>query len=199
MSQETLTIILTGVIAAATFAYSILTFFVLRETTALRKVETDPLLAVYIQAEDESIHTANLVIQNIGRGPAYNLRWEFNNGDPLVKFLLKRSHPINLPNMGFFKGWRYMAPSQKYDTFIGSFVELLKSQEDIHMDINTSYENRRGETFRQSFRIDPTDYWGRIVSKPKSFPDLIRATEGIEKSLREIHSQLARGKEENNS
>src|SRR3712207_4844784 len=80
----------------------------LGETAKLRKVETDPEIAVYLQPYEGEINFLNLVVRNIGRGPAY-----------AVSFTVEQHPPVNkevneqLEEIALFRGVPFIAPAQE--------------------------------------------------------------------------------------
>lgn len=66
-------LIFAGVVAAAAVVSALLNRSLVKETIALRKAETDPFVAVYIEQNEAGFSFFDLVIKNIGRGAAFNV------------------------------------------------------------------------------------------------------------------------------
>jgi hypothetical protein len=69
-------VIFSGSVVAATIAYVVLTWKLVSETRKMREAQTEPKVFVTIQPREEWINFMDLVIQNIGLGPAYNIEFE---------------------------------------------------------------------------------------------------------------------------
>ena len=78
---EILIIVLTGVVAASTAAYVLLTCRLVSETRRLREVQTEPRISVRVEADHTGHPGYELIVQNNGQGVAKDVRFEFE-GDP---------------------------------------------------------------------------------------------------------------------
>jgi len=71
-------ILFSAVVAIATVIYAILTWKLVEETRKIRKIQTEPKISIDIQPKEDSIHFIDMIIQNIGLGPAYNIKFTIN-------------------------------------------------------------------------------------------------------------------------
>lgn len=123
-------VIFSAIVAFSTVIYAILTWKLVSETRKMRKVQTEPKVSVIIQPREEWINFIDMIIQNIGLGPAYNIKFEVNPDFEYAKGKF-------LSELGFMKnGLKYLAPNQKLQFFLTSMTEnseekakkLLKSR-----------------------------------------------------------------------
>jgi len=78
LNSGAVTAISTVVLTIVTFVYVLLTRSISKETEIMRKTQTEPNISAIIQADERYINWINLIIQNIGLGPAYNIKFELN-------------------------------------------------------------------------------------------------------------------------
>ena len=69
--------VLFAMVAAVSMAfYVILICSLVKETKKLREAQTEPKISIILQISRVGIHCIDLVIKNIGLGPAYNVKFE---------------------------------------------------------------------------------------------------------------------------
>ena len=73
-----ITVIFTAVVAIATGVYAILTWRLVSETRKMREAQTEPKVSAIIQPKEEWLNFIDLVVQNVGLGPAYNINFQVN-------------------------------------------------------------------------------------------------------------------------
>jgi len=78
-----------------------------RETTLLRKRETEPKLEVYLIPYEGSSVFINMVVRNVGGGAARDIRWQIHADEADLD-----AHEIKLHKMALFKVLHYL-PSGK--------------------------------------------------------------------------------------
>jgi len=104
-------VIFSALVAIATIVYAILTWKLVSETRKMREAQTEPKVSVTIQPREEWINFIDMVIQNIGLGPAYNIKFEINSDFEYMKGKF-------LSELGFMKnGLKYLALNQKLQFF----------------------------------------------------------------------------------
>jgi hypothetical protein len=173
--QGSISVIFAGVVAVATVAYAVLTRSLVAETRALRKVETEPSLAVYLTPNQRAGWLLDIVIQNTGRAEARNIRWKIDADIAS----LKERHILVLPEITLFKqGLASLAPGQQIRSFFGSAHVVLAEPILKPIQITASYEygdHKRGKAF---FLLVPEEYWGMqwISETPveKSLEELVK-------------------------
>ena len=135
--------IVTTILIATTMYYSWLNKCLL-ETTDMPKV------VVYIRPYKKYAEQHVLIIENLGTGPAFNIR--FKEVDP--SFMLQKDSELYLVGIPCIKeGIDYMSPKQDYKTFIDS-TELTEDQRNRSYKIEIDYTNSQGKKFTGSFNLN---------------------------------------------
>lgn len=147
------TILFSGVVALATVVYALLTWKLVSETKEMREVQTEPRISVIFQPREEWINFIDLVIKNIGLGPAYNMKFEIN-----PDFEFRNGHFLS--QLNFMKGIKYLAPNQKMQFFLTSLVENFEEKTKKPFNIKVTYDNKVGESYTETFTIDFSELVG---------------------------------------
>jgi len=150
-NQGAISLIFTVFIAASTFVYAILTLRLVSETIHMRKIQTEPKLSIIISPSDEWINFINLKIQNIGAGPAYNIKFQAN---PDFECL----HDVYLSNV--LRPINYLEPKEERKTFLTSLVEDFEKKISTTYEITASYSNKEGVNYKDRFIIDFSEFKG---------------------------------------
>ena len=171
--------LLTLAIIGATLRYVVLTDRLLRENQELRRQATRPTLAIRASIHEAHINIINLVIENIGGGPAHRIA-------------LKASHPFRgkgerpLNEVGpFKKGLRYLGPHQGLELFLANAIGNLDELKQAPIEIATSYFDEAGQSYKNTFVIDYSELENiERVGEPPLFTIAERVTklqEGFER------------------
>lgn len=182
-----ITVIFTVVVALATVAYVALTWSLVIETKKLREVQTEPKVSAIIQQDERYINWVNLIIQNIGLGPAYNLRFK------VVPDFEEKEREFKVSEIGFIQnGLRYLAPNQKLQTFLTNLAEDFKDKCERPFKIEITYQNALEKTYSDEYIIDFSQQIGlREVGKP-AINEIADSIEKIETHFRDYLMQEAR-------
>jgi hypothetical protein len=182
------TILLSAVVASATVVYAVLTYFLVRETKRLREVETEPTISVFVRPLDRIERMLEIVVKNIGRGPAYHLQWDYDNDAPVICRLRERD--FNFSDLGFFRGSEYMAPGEEYRSLFGMTTDLLNGPALPALKLNVTYLNEAGRKYAGTFLIDPEELRGRTFLLGRPNDDLVQTLGNIGKCLGDISDEL---------
>ena len=161
------------------FVNILVAYFLLRETTKLRIIETEPELSIYLKHSLAVMGVYEIVVKNIGKGAAYNLHFSFDKDAEILK-KIKGFRTIN--ELGFYKGVRYMAPNQEYRTLFGG-QELLAKPLSAPLKISVGYSNKNKKVFKEIFEIDPGEYWGTNYFTNHTLNDITDRLETIAKNI----------------
>lgn len=143
-----LTLTFSGVVSIATIVYAVLTWRLVSETRQMRKAQTEPKVSVIVQPKEDRIYFLDIVIQNIGLGPAYEIKFELNKDFECFS-------GTYLGSTGVFKqGMSYLAPSQKIQFFFTSMIENHNVKIESVFDIRVSYKDAAGSTYAEVYTID---------------------------------------------
>ncbi|MEE9282982.1 MAG: hypothetical protein V3U49_02775 [Nitrososphaerales archaeon] len=171
----------------ATAVYAGLTWRLVTETRRLREAQTEPKISVIYQPREEWINFIDLVIQNIGLGPAYEIRFKIKDDFEYMKGEL-------LSQLGFIKrGIDYLAPDQKIKFFLTSLTEDFKIKMKSPFRIDVSYYNKTRKPYNDGFLIDFSEMEGL---GQLGEPPIHKIADNIEKIQKDINalrqSQLRR-------
>jgi len=115
-------VIFSFIVAISTVVYAILTWRLVSETRKMREAQTEPKIFITIQPREEWINFIDMIIQNIGLGPAYDIQFKV---EPDFKITKSRS----LSEIGFIKnGLKYLAPNQKIKFFLTNLAENFEEK-----------------------------------------------------------------------
>jgi len=172
-------VIFSAVVAIATVVYAFLTWRLVSETRKMREAQTEPKVSVTIQPREERIKLIDMVIQNIGLGPAYNIKFEIN---PDFEYMKGKF----LSELGFMKnGLKYLAPNQKLQFFLTSMIENFEEKTKKHFEIRVTYQNSIGKTYKDVYMIDFSQLIG--LSQLGEEPPLYKMAKNVEEIKKYIH------------
>jgi len=173
-------VIFSAVVAIATVVYAILTWRLVSETRKMREAQTEPKVSVTIQPREEWIKLIDMVIQNIGLGPAYNIKFEIN---PDFEYMKGKF----LSELGFMKnGLKYLAPNQKLQFFLTSMIENFEEKTKKPFEIRVTYQNNIGKTYKDVYMIDFSQLMG--LSQLGEKPPLYKIAKNVEEIKEDIHN-----------
>jgi len=167
-----------AVVAIATIVYAILTWRLVSETRKMREAQTEPKISVTIQPREEWISLIDMVIQNIGLGPAYNIKFE-------IKPDFEYAKGNFLSELGLIKsGLRYLAPNQKLQFFLTSMIENFEEKTKKPFKVKVTYQNSMGKKYEDAYVIDFSQLIGlRRLGRPP----LYEIAKNIEKIKEDLH------------
>jgi len=179
-----ITVIFTGLVTLATVTYAILTWRLVSETRKLREVQTEPKVSVIIQPKEEYLNFIELIVQNIGLGPAYNIKFQI---DPDYE---EKERRFKVSEIGFIKnGLEYMAPNQKLQTYLTNLADDFEEKCMKPFEIVTSYQNSAGKTYKDMFLVDFSQRTGiRQVGEP-AINEIAKSIKNIDKFIQKYVSQ----------
>ena len=171
-------VIFSAIVAIATTVYAILTWKLTLETRRMREAQTEPRVSVTIQPREEWINFIDMVIQNIGLGPAYNVKFKVEPDFEYAKGNF-------LSELGFIKnGLRYLAPNQKLQFFLTSMIENFEEKTKYSFEIKVTYKNSLGKKYEDAYIIDFSQLIGL---NQLGEPSLYKISKNIEKIQQDIH------------
>lgn len=185
--------------ARAAEATAQLTSRLVDETVQLRRVETDPDIAIYIEMQRFSSVSIDMVIRNVGRGSAHNLRLVLDPPEG-VTWTDATGQAHSLLDLALITGGlEYMAPGQEKRFLYGGINTL--SERPIM--ITAIYEGKNhppgAPQFRDTFAIDLGVFGGVYVptgvpevSIPRSLKEIARSMNRLTR-LAQSHQVAARG------
>ena len=169
--------ILTFILAIITGIYAYLTWRMVKETKRMREIQSEPNISIFYRSKEEYISLIDIVIKNIGQGPAHNLKFEVN---PDFKY----SDEKNISELNLFKrGLKNLPPNQELVFFLNSLVAMLDKKLCLSFDMIVKYEDASGKKFKSIYNIDLSEVMGlRHVGEPP----LKKIADQAEKLVNEI-------------
>ncbi len=173
--------ILTFALAVATGVYAFLTWRMVRETKRLREIQSEPNISIYFKSKEEYIGLIDLIIRNIGQGPAFNIKFTVS---PDFKYTDQK----NISELNLFKnGVHHLAPGQQIVFFLNSLVVMIDKKLCMNFDVAANYENAVRKKYQNTYNIDLSEIVGlRRVGEPplrKISDHLEKMKEAMEKMI----------------
>ncbi len=135
-----------------------------------------PLVIVY--EDPDKLLNIDLVIQNVGPGPAKDISFEFSAPIESSDGFVLSDLPI------FRKGITSLAPGTKVTCYWDNLANLLsdpqtENEVDQHIEVTTRYKDLAEASYETTWDIQPSVYKGVRNLDHKSMTDLVDAVEGI--------------------
>jgi hypothetical protein len=145
------------------------------ESTSLAR----PLVVVY--EDPQKLPNINLVVQNVGSGPARDISFEFSNP-------IESSDGYVLTELAVFKeGMTSLAPGAKLTCYWDDLGNLLSRIEEgktpRHVEVTTHYEDVAGASYETTWDIQPHVYEGIRNVDYKGINELVETVEGISEGM----------------
>ena len=123
----------------------------------------------------------DLVVQNIGRGPAKNIRFTFSPD-------ILNSEGQSLSELAYFKdGLDFLAPGVEVRTFWDMTHQLLPflEQRGLHdgFDVTVYYESAAGKSYESTWKFDSLRFKGRGYIRRYGMHELADAVRSISKDF----------------
>jgi hypothetical protein len=173
------------VLIVVTAIYVYLTWRLVRENTALRENATRPVLAIAKSLHEAHINIINLLIENMGGGPAHHIR--LRTSSPFTVEGLERLNDIG----PFRKGITYLGPHQRLEIFLANAIGNLDELKQHPLQIEAEYSDAVGKTYQENFIIDFEELEG--ISRIGT-PPLFTIAESIKKLQENFASLRKAGK-----
>lgn len=174
-------LLFSAVVAVATVVYAVLTARLVRETERLRAAATEPALEVTYRSNDEAMSLLDIVIKNIGSGPAYDIRFEFtaDTSSPGAEALLKPLRELK----SFQSGLNVLLPGQEFSSFWTDIREQFDSKVKTVVSVSTTCKSANGDEYGRTHTIDLSELQG--VARLGTPPLL-----AISRSLKKVQDDL---------
>lgn len=166
-------LVFSSIVTIATCCYALLTWKLVSETRKMREVQTEPVISVITKPKEEQLNFIDMVIKNIGLGPAYDIKFkiepdfEWREGKYFSQY-------------GFMKrGLNYLAPDQEVNFFLTSMIEDGKRKMEDEFELIIIYKNSLRKVYEKKFLFDFSELEGiHKVGRPPLYK--------ISKNLEEI-------------
>jgi hypothetical protein len=180
-------LVFAGTVAGAAVVALILNRGMLAETSALRKAETDPFVAVYLEQGRAGVFFFDLVIRNVARGPAFDVSFVVA---PDVE--LEEEDDGKLSDIALIRnGIEFMAPGQEIRFHFGSYVSLTKTPITVKVDYFDAPRKSKGMKFDGTFVLDVGKYEGMSQLDELNMQDLVRTLQKLQTDIHAIKTGQA--------
>jgi hypothetical protein len=154
-----ITVFFSGLVAMSTTVYAVLTWVLVSETRKMREAQTEPNISISLQQRGRWGDLLDLVIQNIGLGEAFDVKFEVKTDFRINSPMKQYQNPFQDLNI-IKNGLNHIAPNQSYVFFLTSAraVETVPSFE-----IKVHYKNNGGVLLPEKiYQIDFSTFTGII-------------------------------------
>jgi hypothetical protein len=172
-----LNLLFTLVVALSTVFYVVLTRRLVLETIKLRRAGTEPDIAIYLERRER--HNIDMVIRNIGSGPAYNLALGLEPENETVETL--RKYP-------FLNEMKYIPPEHAIRARFGRLSAGGAIGDPVT--VKLTYYNKAREKREEAFHLNPEGYHLMAEEELESWPDLVKGLHDIASAIRTIGPRL---------
>ncbi|KGK98964.1 hypothetical protein LI82_02675 [Methanococcoides methylutens] len=176
--NSALTLFFSFVVAASTVVYAILTWRLVSETRKTREAQIKPHVSVSFEQSNASGSPGllDMVMENLGEGPAYDLQFEVTPDFEM--------DTVKLSEVGFIKnGLRYLGPSQKIRFFLTSLYENYEQKKDNPFEIIVTYKDGLEKKHSELYVIDFSQFSGIGIL---GTPPLIRIADSLEIIVKDL-------------
>lgn len=179
-------VLFSGLVTVATVVYAILTWSLVRETTRMRKAQTDAKVMVGVNCRKETINFLDFYIVNEGMGPAYDIKFKLScssvgEGDTSIV--------TKLNELGFIqKGIDYLSAKQEIRTFLTSMLENFEAKIQTVVKVEASYRTGAGDVVKDNYIIDFSVFRGLNQLGEPDLYKIAKSIEKIEKNIEHLSS-----------
>lgn len=169
-------LIFSAVVMAATVVYALLTASLVRETKRMRRAQTDPDVAAYLEHDENNIGVLHFVVRNIGSGPAYDLKFELKDMR-MNDWAAESIQRLSL----WDKGLPYLAPGSSIRTVAGAVFQ--EGAKDFTLSVSVSYESADRGKRSSMYVLDFANYTGITQLGEPPMKKLVKEIEAIRRTI----------------
>jgi hypothetical protein len=180
--NDNVAMLFSAIVTISTAVVAWLTAVLVSETRRMRQVQTEPKIDVTYRVRDESIAHLDIVIRNIGLGPAYNIRFraEAVSASEGTQELLQELVGINF----IASGLHYLSPGQQVSSFLTSVSENFRSKITSSFKVTATYASAEHQQYKDEYLINLAELRGlRRVGEPP----LHRIANSLEALQEDVH------------
>ena len=193
MAIETWMAVFSGVVAASTVAYAILTWKLFSETRKMREAQTEPRVSMRLEMDHTGLHGYELVIRNEGEGVARNVRFEFEGDSSYFRESFIRGVLPTVDQLPIITdGLPYLEPGQTFRFSLGtvSEKEFNRAAGDPWI-FRVQYENLFGEQRKDTYPLDFSQFRGMFFA-PNRLVEISQHLDSIRKDLNRVSEGYAK-------
>lgn len=181
---DVLLLVFSGLVALSTVVYAALTWKLVAETRKMREAQTEPRVSVFVEFNDQFFAGVDLVIRNVGQGPAYDICFAFQ-GDPTV---FTADRPLDqLPIIR--NGLSYLAPNQTFRFLLGALVgQHFERAMRSPWRFDVTYGSQAGRSRRDSYTVDFSQFAQLHVGGRSPLHKIERHLEALQRDVHYLTS-----------
>lgn len=163
--NETLIVVFTGVVAASTLFYVVITGWLAWETRRMRTAQSEPKVSIQLELNHlVGQGGMQLAIRNEGMGPAQDIRFEFDGNPDLFTSNGMRTPIDQVPVVR--DGLKYLGPGRQFTFVLGwlfgdAFVQASKQTWEFHV----NYKTQTGKLRKDSYVLDFSQFSHLIIGE----------------------------------
>lgn len=175
-------VIFTAVVTLATISYSILTYWLVKETAIMREVQTEPKLEISVRSHEVHINIMRLHVRNIGLGPALHVKFipKVLSGGSIASNLIDALTEANFMKIGL----SYFSPGHEYISGYTNMIEDGKEKIKAVLGFDVLYESSTGKRYKEEFIVDMSEHQG--TRRIGGDPPLYKIAQSLEKIQKEF-------------
>ncbi|MCB9891450.1 MAG: hypothetical protein H6833_07375 [Planctomycetes bacterium] len=143
--------------------------------------ESRPRVVFFLDASSGS--QLEVVVQNVGRSEALDVKIEFDQDFRIWYSLMNNEQEFTLKDLALVDGIDMLAPGEEQREWIDYSFRFFQKSEATQLTGCVTYQDLIGRTFTFPIDIDLTMYKSFAVREPKDMSDLNRVLEEIGKRL----------------
>jgi hypothetical protein len=183
-------LLFSGVVAIATVVYAILTARLVRETQRLRAAATEPALEVTYRSRDEAMSLLDIVIKNIGSGPAYGIGFQVR-AEPQGAGAQELLAPLQKLK-SFSSGINLLLPGQEFSSYWTDVRKELDSKLKTVVTVTTTCRGATGVRYSRDHVIDLSELDGVTRLGTPPLLAIARSLKKLEDDMHNLSSELRR-------
>ena len=190
---EILIIAFTGVVAASTVAYAVLTWRLVAETRRLREVQTEPRVSIRVEADHTGRPGYELVVENNGHGVAKNVSFEFQGDPSYFRNSWVNRAPPTIGELPIIKnGLDYLEPNQAYRFPLGTVSsDEYERAIETPWTFRTQYESLYGKRRTDTYIVDFSQFRGMLFES-NSLEEIANHMKAVRQDLHRLTEGHAR-------
>ena len=174
-------------------------------TYVVYRTAIDPEIIVYADVDRLRPSIVNLIIKNIGKGPALDIKFRTNRPLPSKAFGIEvpKEMPGPMIDGPIIVGVPYLAPGQELIITWGQYGGLKKYLGSAPIEVTSTYNRSKrlrpaSASISSLSKLDITQFEGTDASDHNWGPKVVKAIEATNKQLMSIEKTIAEsGKNEN--
>jgi hypothetical protein len=159
------------------------------EIKQIRKAECMPYVLVDIKPKEKQVQVLEVVIRNIGGGPAFNLNCKFT---PDV--IYREKPKITISDLPIFKNLKVLPPKEEIRFFFATALEYMKdATKPKEFEVFVSYEDMFEEVHNDSFHIDLKVRSILLFTEEKGLDDVAKEVERLTREICWLRRSIEHG------